>query len=396
MGEFRMPSLGADMDKGALSVWLVEPGDPVKHGQVIAEVETDKGIIGIEVYEDGVVERLIVEPGTEVPVGEVLAMIRSEGAQTKSTATEAPPPPTGPVIEEKAVHEVRQPGPSVGRIKISPAARKKAEELGIDASTMKGTGQEGSLTLADVERAAKEQGMAREESTPEAVKPSAGLDMAAMRRAIAAAMARSNREIPHYYLETEIDMSRALKWLEAENLKRPVKDRILPVAQLLKAVALALKEVPELNGYWLDDRNQPLESIHVGFAISIKKGGLFVPAIHDVDKKGLGELMEAMGDLITRTRAGRLRGSELTDATITFTSLGDLGVEAVYGVIYPPQVALVGFGRITERPWAENGMLGVRPAVTVTLSGDHRATDGIVGARFLDTLNRYMQEPDKL
>jgi len=396
MAEFRMPSLGADMEKGALSVWLVEQGDHVKRGQVIAEVETDKGIIGIEVYEDGVVERLIVDPGTEVPVGEVLAMIRSEGGQTKSAATEAPLPAAGPVIEEKAAHEVRQAGLSVGRLKISPAARKKAGEFGIDVGTIKGSGQEGSLSLADVERAAKEQGLAREAPPPEAVKPAAGLDMDAMRRAIAAAMARSNREIPHYYLETEIDMSCALKWLEAENLKRPVTDRILPVAQLLKGVAFALKEVPDLNGYWLDDRNQPMESIHVGFAISIKKGGLFVPAIHDVDKKCLGELMGAMGDLITRTRAGRLRGSELTDATITFTSLGDLGVKAVYGVIYPPQVALVGFGRITERPWTESGMLGVRPVVTATLSGDHRATDGIVGARFLDTLNRYMQEPEKL
>lgn len=373
MSNFLMPSLGADMEKAKLGAWLVEPGERVERGQVIAEVETDKGIIEIEVYEDGVVDRIIVESGTEVPVGEVLAVIRTEG-------TPGPLPPQ------------EMPAAKAGeRIRISPVARKKAEELGVDFGSVTGTGPEGSITLADVERAAETKAVPPLEEEKQVPDFAAG-----MRRAIAAAMARSNREIPHYYLETEIDMSRPLRWLEAENLRRTVKDRILPAALLVKAVAHALRDVPELNGYWTDDRNQPQESVHVGFAISLKKGGLFVPAIHDVDKKSLGDLMAAMNDLITRTRAGRLRGSEMTDATVTVTNLGDLGVEAVYGVIYPPQVALVGFGRITERPWAENGVLGVRPVLTSTLAGDHRATDGIMGARFLSSLNRYLQEPEKL
>jgi pyruvate dehydrogenase E2 component (dihydrolipoamide acetyltransferase) len=217
-----------------------------------------------------------------------------------------------------------------------------------------------------------------------------------MRRAIAAAMARANREIPHYYLEMHIDMSRALRWLEAENLKRPIKDRLLPAVLLLKAVARALGDVPELNGYWLDDRHQPQEAIHIGFAIALRQGGLVTPAIHHVDLKSLDELMEALRDLIMRVRAGRLRSSELTDATITVTNLGDMGVETVYGVIYPPQVALIGLGKIVEQPWAENGMLGVRPVLTATLAGDHRATDGRRGAQFLEALNRYLQEADKL
>ena len=217
-----------------------------------------------------------------------------------------------------------------------------------------------------------------------------------MRRAIAAAMARANREIPHYYLQMRIDMSRALRWLEAENLKRPIKDRLLPAVLLLKAVARALGDVPELNGYWLDDRHQPQEAIHIGFAIALRQGGLVTPAIHHVDLKSLDELMEALRDLIVRVRAGRLRSSELTDATITVTNLGDMGVQTVYGVIYPPQVALVGFGKIVEQPWAENGMLGVRPVLTATLAGDHRATDGRRGAQFLEALNRYLQEADKL
>ena len=128
----------------------------------------------------------------------------------------------------------------------------------------------------------------------------------------------------------------------------------------------------------------------------MRQGGLITPAILNADLKNLDELMEALRDLITRTRSGRLRSSEVTDATISITSLGDLGVETVYGVIYPPQVALIGFGKIMEQPWAENGMLGVRPVLTATLAADHRATDGLRGAQFLDALNRYLQEPSKL
>jgi len=217
-----------------------------------------------------------------------------------------------------------------------------------------------------------------------------------MRQAIAAAVSRSNREIPHYYLETEIDLSRPLQWLAAENQKRSIQERVLPVALLLKAVAKALRDVPELNGYWLEDGLQVKAEIHIGFAVALRQGGLISPALHQVDKLSIGELMQAMADLIERTRVGRLRGSEVTDATVSVTNLGDRGVKTVYGVIYPPQVALVGFGRIAERPWAEGGMLGVRPCVTATLAADHRATDGHQGALFLEALNRHLQLPEEL
>jgi pyruvate dehydrogenase E2 component (dihydrolipoamide acetyltransferase) len=191
-------------------------------------------------------------------------------------------------------------------------------------------------------------------------------------------------------------MSRALRRLEVENQKRPIKERLLPVVLLIKATALALRDIPELNGYWIDDRLQLQEAIHVGFAISLRQGGLVIPAIHNTDLKSLDEIMEKMRDLIIRTRSGHLRSSELTDATITLTNLGDTGAETVFGVIYPPQVALVGFGKITEKPWVENGMIGIRPIVSATLAADHRATDGHRGSQFLETLNRYLQEAEKL
>jgi pyruvate dehydrogenase E2 component (dihydrolipoamide acetyltransferase) len=217
-----------------------------------------------------------------------------------------------------------------------------------------------------------------------------------MRRAIAAAMARSNREIPHYYLATRVNMQPALRLLERINLQRPIKDRLLPATLMLKAVALALTEVPELNGYWVDDALQPKEGIHLGVAISLRQGGLVIPAIHDVDQLSLDEVMEAMHDVITRARAGRLKSSELTDGTITVTNLGDLGVETVYGVIYPPQVALVGFGKILDQAWVEDEMLGIRPVVNVTLAADHRATDGHRGGQFLAAVGKHLAEPEGL
>jgi pyruvate dehydrogenase E2 component (dihydrolipoamide acetyltransferase) len=217
-----------------------------------------------------------------------------------------------------------------------------------------------------------------------------------MRRAIAAAMARSKREIPHYYLATHIDMSRALAWLQTENLKRSVTERLLSSVLLLKAVAVAVHEIPEMNGFWVEGTFTPSEAVHVGVAIALRQGGLIAPAIHDLDKKSLDEIMRNLRDLVKRVRAGVLRSTEIADATITVTSLGDQGVETVFGIIYPPQVALVGFGKITEQPWAVNGMVGAKPVVMATLAADHRASDGHRGGLFLAAINRVLQEPEKL
>jgi pyruvate dehydrogenase E2 component (dihydrolipoamide acetyltransferase) len=217
-----------------------------------------------------------------------------------------------------------------------------------------------------------------------------------MRQAIAAAMTRANREIPHYYLSTTIDLQPALTWLSRQNEQCSVNDRLLYGVLLLKATALALREVPELNAFWQDDRPVLQSSIHLGVAVSLRGGGLIAPALHDADRKSLGELMRELQDLVVRVRAGGLRSSELADPTITVTSLGEKGVEAVYGVIYPPQVALVGFGKVVERPWCVAGEVVARPLVTATLAGDHRATDGHRGGIFLAAVERLLQRPEEL
>jgi pyruvate dehydrogenase E2 component (dihydrolipoamide acetyltransferase) len=405
MGDFCMPSLGADMETGKLVEWLVAPGTRVKRGDIVALVETQKGLFEIEIFQEGFMGDPLVEAGRTVPVGTVLAVIHPEVVTGQIVKTDAslaaavePESPTLQVLPSDGAGVPTRPTNQGKRQAASPSARRLAAELGVDLTTVLGTGPHGVIQRIDIEQAARKPEVA---SGPLAA--SIGIEPVApggiqpgMRQAIAAAMSRSNREIPHYYLEIEIDMSRPLQWLETENLKRPIRERILPAVLLLKAVAKALCDVPELNGFWLDDRLQVKTEIHIGFAVSLRQGGLLSPALHDVDKLSLGELMRAVGDLIERTRAGRLRSSEMADATVSVTSLGDRGVKTVYGIIYPPQVALVAFGRIMERPWAEGGMVGARRCVTATLAADHRATDGHQGALFLEALNRYLQLPEGL
>jgi pyruvate dehydrogenase E2 component (dihydrolipoamide acetyltransferase) len=394
MAEFLMPILGADMTAGTLIAWRKQPGDRVSRGDIIAEVETEKGLIDVEVFASGVIERILVQPGATVPTGTALAVIREDapGAAPTPAAEAAVPATAGP---PPAVPLAAEPARGA-RVRVSPLARKLAATLGVDPTVLRGTGAGGAVTREDVERAAGRAG----EPGPVAAAPAPPgrprMDVARMRATIAAAMARSKREIPHYYVGHTIDLHRALAWLADENTRRPVTERLLYGVLLIRAVARALREVPELNAVWRGDRVEPRAAVHVGVAISLRGGGLVAPALHDADRRPLGELMRAFRDLVQRARSGGLRSSELSDATITVTSLGEQGVETVLGIVYPPQVAIVGFGRIAERPWVVDGAVVPRPVVTATLSADHRVSDGHRGGLFLAAVERLLQAPDRL
>lgn len=391
MAEFVMPTLGADMTAGTLIGWMKKPGDEVKRGDIIAEVDTDKGVIEVEVFTSGVIEKLLVEPGAEVPVGTALAIIREELEEDGRKIVETPSPKleTPTPIPPVSPKPTPVPVPAAPRLRASPSAKKLAAEMGIDLGTVTGTGPGGRIQREDVERAA-----ASKTASPELLAQAERI--ARMRRTIGAAMARSKREIPHYYLSTTIDMATALTWLAEENLKRPVIDRLLYGVLLIKAVARALSEVPELNSIWKDDAPAPCSDINIGVAISLRQGGLVAPALRNADRQSLDELMRNFRDLVKRARAGSLRSSELSDSTITVTSLGETGVETVYGIIYPPQVALVGFGKVVERPWCANGQIVSRPTLVASLSADHRVSDGHRGGLFLSAIDRLLQEPAKL
>ena len=366
MIEFKLPSLGADMDEGTLLTWHVKPGDPVKRGQVVAVVDTSKAAVDVEIWNDGVLSELRVQPGEKVPVGTVLATLLEPGEVAAPAATVA----------------------SAKRRAISPSARKRAKELGVDPEGLQGTGAQGAVTLADVEAAAHKLVVPPADTVMDRQKE--------MRRAIAAAMSRSKREIPHYYLSEPIPMDAALAWLQKHNAGFAITERILIAVLQLKAVSMALQKFPQLNGFYRDGEFQASSSVHTGVAIALRGGGLVAPALHDVQAKSLEQLMHELGDLVKRARAGSLRSSEMSDPTITVTNLGDQGVELVLGVIYPPQVALVGFGRITERPWVESGTVRAASMVTATVAADHRVSDGHQGALFLAELRELLQQPEKL
>jgi len=386
-----MPALGADMEAGTLVEWLIKPGGRVKSGDVIAVIETQKGAIEVEIFQDGVVSNILVPVGERVPVGTVLAQIDgAEGALPPASETVAvaakPAPPT--------LAEAPPPRPAVAppgqRIKLTPAARRRAAALNLDlAAILKGTGVEGSIRLADVEAAASGAKLA----PPPAKR---GLDLSEMRKAIAAAMSRSKREIPHYYLTETVDLQAASSWIERFNAEKPPIERILPAVLFLKAAALALREQPQLNGAYENGVFTPSSDIHVGWAVSLRGGGLIAPAILDADKRSLAQLMAAMRDLVERARRGNLRSSELTSPTITVTSVGDRGAETVTGIIYPPQVAIMGFGRMVARPWVVEGRIESRPLVTLSLAADHRVTDGHIGGLYLAAIARLLQEPENL
>ncbi|MGH3483658.1 MAG: dihydrolipoamide acetyltransferase family protein [Nocardioidaceae bacterium] len=440
-----MPSLGADMDEGTIVEWLVAPGDIVHKGDIVAVVDTAKAAIEVETFVDGTIEQILVEPGNRVPVGAPLARIATDGnasaAPPKATTapsaaaapepvpevTDAKPRATPPVRRhaadlgvdlsrvvgtgkrgqitradiDRAAHQISpqprvlpepEPRPSHP---ASPYARRLASELGVDLATVTGTGKDHAIRASDVRAAATRTPTRPSAPTPAPV-ATAESRQEAMRTSIARLMARSNREIPHYYLSTTVDMFAALGWLEQRNRELAMTERLVPAALLLKATALAVKQRPDLNGFWIDDSFVPSESVNLGVAISLRGGGLVTPALHDADQLPVVDLMRRLKDLVGRARSGRLQRTELVDPSITVTNLGDQGVERVYGVIYPPQVALVGIGRVVERPWSVGGLVGARPCVTVTLAADHRATDGFTGARLLDAIDRLLQTPEAL
>lgn len=403
-----MPSLGADMETGKLVEWLVKPGDHVERGDIVAVVETQKGAIEIEIFEAGEVAELLAEVGQTLPVGAPLARLAGpEEAEAPGAAPPKPkaaeplpvePPPAKPAAAPAARPEPK-PAPPVptdirGAVPASPAARARAAEAGIDIARLTGSGPGGAILLADVERKLAE--APAPEPAPAAERPRGkpGLDMTEMRRAIAAAMSRAKREIPHYYLSHEIDLQSAQDRLTAVNADRTPDRRLLMGALLIRAAVRALAKVPELNGRFEADPYAPSDDIHCGIAIAMRGGGLIAPAILDAGRMDAEAIMEAMRDLVARTRSGRLRNSEVTRGTITISSLGESGVDALFGVIYPPQVALVGFGTPRLRPMVRDGEVVPRLSVTATLAADHRVSDGRRGAQFLAEIDRLLQEPD--
>jgi pyruvate dehydrogenase E2 component (dihydrolipoamide acetyltransferase) len=331
MREFKMPSLGAEMEWGRLIEWKVKVGDRIKKQDIIAIVETDKSAIEIETWEPGLVEKLITQPGQRVPVGTVMALIKED----PPILTPGPPP-------DSSISNA--PSPDISSAKLSFTNSPLAK-----------------LPLAESSDKEKRQSV------------------------IANAMSLSKREIPHYYLQKEIDLRAALEWLERRNRQLSVDKRLIPSILLMKAVARSAWEHSDFNGFWREGEYRPSPEVHLGIVISLRTGGLVAPALLKADKLSLDEMMSSLTDLVTRARTGRLRSSEVSEASITITNLGDTGADSVFGVIYPPQVAILGFGRISSYQ-----------KVVTTLSGDHRVSDGHRGSHFLNSIQHWLHRPEDL
>jgi len=368
---FTLPSLGADMERGRLVEWRVKPGDTVARGQVVAVVDTDKAAIEVECWQPGVVHALLVPVGETVPVGTPLATLLELGETAPAPGTTEP---------ARAVAAA-----TATAVRASPGARERARELGLDLATLAAGSAAGTLTRSDVERAA---------AAPVGARTSG--EGTELRRTIAAAMARSKREIPHYYLAETLCVARATAWLERRNEGRPAGARLVLAALLVKSVARAAQEYPDFNGWFQDGAHRPSGQVNVGLAVALRGGGVIAPALAGAERASPDELMRALTDLVTRARAGALRSSEIGTATITITSLGERGVEAVFGVIHAPQVALVGFGSPAERPWVLDGEVRPAPVLVATLAADHRVSDGHRGALFLARIAALVQRPEEL
>jgi pyruvate dehydrogenase E2 component (dihydrolipoamide acetyltransferase) len=391
MSSFLMPSLGADMEDGTVVEWLKNVGDTVERGDVVAVVETVKGAIEIEIFEDGVLDEIVAAPGTTIAVGDVLALINDgKTSKVKEIADEEVKIPDAIAKTERSAETVGT--QTEGQVRASPAARERARELGVEIAAIP-PGPGGVIGLSEVEAAS-----VAKTSKPAAPisKTKSGLDLDAMRKAIGAAMERSKREIPHYYVSSTLDVTNFVEWLTNTNSERTVADRLLYAAPLLKAVAIAIKDVPELNGLFEQDERKPNNHVHIGLVTALRGGGLIAPAIHDADTLSTSAVMSKMSDVVARVRSGRLRGSEIMDPTISLSILGEATADSLFPIIYPPQVAIIGCGAVRLRPWIVDDKVVPRQTLAVTVAGDHRVSDGRAAGRFLNRLDQLLNEPEKL
>ncbi|MBI4297261.1 MAG: 2-oxo acid dehydrogenase subunit E2 [Chloroflexi bacterium] len=381
-----MPQMGFDMKEARLLRWLKQEGDKVERGEAIAEIETDKAVLEVEAFTAGVLGRILAPQGETVPVGRAIAIIAEPG--------EALPPVEATEVEKKAppvppseAREVAPPGllaeVAEERVRASPAARRLAREKGVDLSQVQGTGTEGRITEKDVEA---------HQVSPA---PSPAPSVSTMRQAIARRMAQSKREAPHFYITMDIDMGAALGMRQELNASLSEEERLTITDLAVKAVALALRQHPQFNAYFLEGRPQLQPRVNIGLAIALDEG-LIAPALLDCDSKSLAQLARESKSLTERARVGRLRAEEYSQATFSLSNMGMLEVDSFQAIINPPQVAILALGAVRPQPVAREGRMVIAHIMKATLSADHRAVDGAQAARFLQAVKRALEEPSSL
>ncbi len=455
--EITMPQMGFDMTEGVIANWLKAEGEPVKKGEAIAEIETDKTTIQIEAFGSGVLRRILAQAGAKVPVGDVIGIIGEPGealppvkgesaapAATPSTSTAAPPVAAAPAPATETA--------PVGMVNATPVAQRAAQKLGVDLTSVKGTGPEGQIRKEDVEafaaavpkleaapaqvtpasgrviatpyakKIATEQNVDLREvkgSGPEgrivaadvqayashapsqpvvaqrvAAAPTAGRKpLTRIRQTIAQRMTQSKTTVPHFYITVQVEMDAALKLreqineaLKSENIKVSVNDLIV------RATAMALRRFPNLNASFAGDAIEQRDQVHIGVAVALP-GGLVTVTVRDADTKSLKQIAVEMVALATRARDGKAQAGDMGGQTFTISILGMYGVESFVAIVNPPDAGILAIGASTPTPVVRDGQMVIRNIMHVTLSGDHRVTDGAEGAQFANEVKRILENP---
>ncbi len=415
--EILMPALSPTMTEGNLAKWLKKEGEGVKPGDVIAEIETDKATMEVEAVDEGTLGKILVPEGSQgVKVNQTIALLLGEGENAAALAkapapaakpaaaapasapasAAAPQPAAAPAAAPKAPAE----SPS-GRIFASPLARRMAQQANLDLSRVNGTGPHGRIVKADID-AALARGMPAASAAPAAkapppAPPAAGLPAftevphSMMRKTIARRMTESKRDAPHFYLTLDCNIDRLLQLRQEINVKRD-KDKISVNDFVIKAAALTLRQVPAANASWTDNAVRFYEAADVSVAVAIS-GGLITPIIRSADTKSLGAISAEMKDLAARAREGKLKPEEYQGGTFSVSNLGMYGIREFAAVINPPQGAILAVGAGEQRPVVKDGALAVATMMTCTLSVDHRAVDGAVGAEYLAAFRKLVEDP---
>ncbi|MBW8724704.1 MAG: pyruvate dehydrogenase complex dihydrolipoamide acetyltransferase [Inquilinus limosus] len=437
-----MPALSPTMTEGTLATWHKKEGDKVKSGDVIAEIETDKATMEVEAVDEGTIGKILVAEGTEnVPVNEIIAILLEEGedagalkggapaakpeAKAEAPAAAAPKPEAAPA---KADAPAAQPAPAAkpaanghddSRVFASPLARRMAQQAGIDLAALQGSGPHGRIVKADIDAAVAGGGAATKPAAaaPEAAKPAPAAAPAAkpaaagpnakqladaygipyseqkhsnMRKTVARRLLESKQTVPHFYLTVDIQLDALLKLRKELNDRGDVKLSVNDL--IIKAAALALRKVPAANASWTDESMIQYERVDVSVAVATP-GGLITPIIKDADRKGLGTISGEMKDLAARARDGKLKPEEYQGGTFSISNLGMFGVKDFAAIINPPQSCILAVGAGTQQPVVKDGALAIATVMSCTLSVDHRAVDGAVGAEYLAAFRALIEAP---
>jgi len=419
--EITMPQMGFDMTEGVIAAWLKKEGEPVTKGEPIAEIETDKTTIQIESFASGVLRKIVAPAGQKVPVGQVIGIIADpdevvdEPKPAMQLPTHPPQSPEAPSISAAA--PVAAPAADAsGRVIATPVARRLAEQFGVDLRLIKGSGPEGRITKADVEAfvAAAQPVAAPSISTPAptvapaptaapasqppaapepVAAPAAKQPLSRMRQTIAARMVASKQQVPHFYITVSVEMDAALalraqinEALKAEGVKVSVNDMVI------RAVALALRRFPNMNASFTQEGIEPHAHVHVGCAVTVPDG-LVTVTVRDADTKTLKQISKEMNALAERARQNKMQPGDTGGQTFTISNLGMYEVDNFLAIVNQPDAGILAVATAKPAPVVRDGQIVVRTMMNMTLSGDHRLTDGAEGAQFINEIKRLLENP---